>query len=80
MKELLGRQFSVADAIYSVVDVRNVDGEMFVYAEIDTQQTASLPSAESHMGRVGKGPGRASFRYVDIEQQLDDNRNLCCQA
>ncbi|MEM9620382.1 MAG: hypothetical protein AAF993_01950 [Pseudomonadota bacterium] len=61
MKELLGRQFAVADTVYRVVDVRNVDGEAFVYAEVD---------AEHKPQQHSKGPGRAAFRYGDIEAQL----------
>ena len=65
MKELLGRRFLVADATYAVVDVRNVDGETFVYAEISVDDDTAGTVEDT-----AKGPGRAAFRYADIEQQL----------
>ena len=56
MDKLLGKRFSLEDAHYTIVDVRNIDGETMVY--VDTEDS--------------KGPARAAFRYVDIEPKLDD--------
>ncbi len=72
VKELLGKQFSLADATYSVTDVRNVDGETFVYAEIAADQSTVLDSG-------AKGPGRAAFRFVDIEQQFNEPQSSSTQ-
>lgn len=55
MESLLGRRFSLQDVEYAIVDVRNMQGETMVYAE---------PASASH------GPGRAAFRYADVEPQL----------
>ena len=55
MKELLGKTFSLDDDSYTIVDVRKIDGEMMVYAE--PPETA-------------RGPGRAAFRYADIESKV----------
>ena len=57
MEELVGKKFAIDDASYAVVDVRDVDGVVMVYAE---------PVEGS------KGPGRAAFRFTDIQNQLDD--------
>lgn len=56
MKELLGRRFNVKESDYTIVDVRNIDGEVMVYAE---------------RPKPSKGPGRAAFRYTDIEIHLE---------
>ncbi len=72
VKELLGKQFFVADATYSVVDVRNVDGETFVYAEISAGEAGEAPLTVAVGSVSGKGPGRAAFRYADIEHQLNN--------
>ncbi len=37
-KGLLGRQFSLGKRQYSVVDVRNINGEMMVYASPENGQ------------------------------------------
>ncbi len=57
MDQLLGKQFSLDDAHYTVVDVRNIDGETMVYVDMTD----------------AKGPARAAFRYVDIEGRLADD-------
>ena len=57
MNELLGKTFSVEQDNYTIVDVRKIDGEMMVYAE--------LPGS-------AKGPGRAAFRFVDIEGKISE--------
>ena len=57
MQELLGRTFHVEEDDYTIVDVRKIDGEMMIYAEL-------LEKA--------KGPGRAAFRYQDIEGKISD--------
>lgn len=56
LDQLLGKRFNLDDAKYTIVDVRNIDGETMVYVDMDDS----------------KGPARAAFRYVDIEARLDD--------
>lgn len=60
MQEILGRTFSVGDGEYRVVDVRQLSGEVMVYAE----QTAGQEVA-------GAKPHRAAFHYGDIAGRLD---------
>lgn len=60
MQDILGRTFSVGDGEYRVVDVRQLSGEVMVYAE----QTADEEVAE-------KKPRRAAFHYGDIAGRLD---------
>ena len=60
MDNLVGRRFSLDDTDYAIVDVRNIQGDTLVYAE---------PTKDG--AKTGKGPGRAAFRYADIESQLD---------
>ena len=56
MQNLVGRQFTINECDYAVVDVRNIRGDAMVYAEpLNTKA----------------GPGRAAFRYVDIEPTLN---------
>ncbi len=55
MNELVGKRFNLEPSDYTIVDVRNLDGEMMVYAEPP---------------EPAKGPGRAAFRYSDIEAHL----------
>lgn len=55
MDNLVGRHFIIDDTDYAIVDVRNIKGDTLIYAE---------PAAQS------AGPGRAAFRYVDIESHL----------
>ena len=57
VNELLGRTFSLEEENYTIVDVRKIDGEMMVYAE--------QPGA-------AKGPGRAAFRFADIEGKISE--------
>ena len=64
MQELLGRTFSVGDGAYRVVDVRNLSGELMVYAE----EAESRDSAESAASRK---PRRAAFHYGDIAGRFD---------
>jgi hypothetical protein len=52
---LVGRHFRIDETDYAIVDVRNIKGDTLIYAE---------PAAQS------AGPGRAAFRYVDIEPHL----------
>lgn len=56
MENLVGRRFSLDETDYAIVDVRNIRGDTMVYAEPTKQ---------------AQGPGRAAFRYADIESQLD---------
>ena len=57
VENLIGRSFTIDESQYQVVDVRNIDGEVMVYAE--------PPHA--------KGPRRAAFRLNDIALRLDDS-------
>ena len=54
-QNLVGRHFNIDEADYAIVDVRNINGEVMVYAE---------PASGA------RGPGRAAFRYTDIETRL----------
>ena len=56
MQNLVGKQFTINECDYAVVDVRNIRGDAMVYAEPLNAQA---------------GPGRAAFRYVDIETTLN---------
>ena len=55
VNELVGKLFYIEGSGYTIVDVRNVDGETMIYAEPPEPV---------------KGPGRAAFRYADLEHQL----------
>lgn len=55
MNELLGRTFNLEENCYTIVDIRNIDGEMMIYAE---------------QPEGARGPGRAAFRFSDIESQI----------
>ena len=56
MRELLGHGFSVAEEQFLIVDVKNVAGEVMVYAEAQAKLL---------------GPRRASFRYEDIAALIE---------
>ena len=58
MQDLLGRTFSVGKGEYRVVDVRQLSGEMMVYAE---------PLGEQAEARK---PRRAAFHYNDIARRF----------
>ncbi|XOV81935.1 MAG: hypothetical protein ACFHXK_13820 [bacterium] len=60
MQNLVGKQFRINECDYAVVDVRNIRGDAMVYAEPMNPQA---------------GPGRAAFRYVDIETTLNSQNN-----
>ncbi len=64
MRELLGRTFSVAESEYRVVDVRQLSGEVMVYAE---------PTSEE--GNTDRRPRRAAFHYGDIASRLEASSN-----
>jgi len=55
MEILVGRRFNIEDTAYDIVDVRNIRGDTLIYAEPATGAA---------------GPGRAAFRYADIEPYL----------
>jgi hypothetical protein len=59
VEDLVGKKFAIDDADYAIVDVRDVDGVVMVYAE---------PVSGA------RGPGRAAFRYTDIQSQLDPSQ------
>ena len=62
MQELVGMTFTVGDGQYRVVDVRQLSGEIMVYAEeLDTN-----PNEQ-------RRPRRAAFHYGDIAGYLDKN-------
>ena len=65
MRELLGRTFSVAEGEYRVVDVRQLSGEVMVYAE---------STAKVHP--TGRRPRRAAFHYGDIASRLEAGDRL----
>ena len=65
MRELLGRTFSVAEGEYRVVDVRQLSGEVMVYAESTSENRNS-----------GRRPRRAAFHYGDIAGRLQDGDRL----
>jgi len=56
MDQLVGQRFHLENTDYTIVDVRNIQGDTLVYAE---------PVSKA------QGPGRAAFRYVDIEAHLN---------
>lgn len=58
VENLVGKQFSIDQTEYAIVDVRNIQGDTMIYAEPVT---------------AAAGPGRAAFRYVDIEVNLVQN-------
>lgn len=60
MQDILGQTFSVGDGKYRVVDVRQLAGELMVYAE----PTAGKASEE-------RTPRRAAFHYGDIATRLE---------
>ena len=62
MQEILGRTFSVGDGEYRVVDVRQLSGEVMVYAE----QTAAEVTED-------RRPRRAAFHYGDIAARLESS-------
>ncbi len=58
MEDIVGRRFLLENEEFTVVDTRQIGGEMMVYADpIDGP----------------KGPGRAAFRLADIESKLDEH-------
>ena len=58
MEHLVGKKFIIDDADYVIVDVRDVDGEVMAYAEpVDGN----------------RGPGRAAFRYADIQPNVESS-------
>ncbi|MEM7002926.1 MAG: hypothetical protein AAF529_19220 [Pseudomonadota bacterium] len=58
MHDLLGKEFTVEDADYRVVDIRNIDGVTMIYAE----QPGS------------RRPLRAAFRLADLATQLEKSQ------
>jgi hypothetical protein len=63
MQDILGRTFSVGDGEYRVVDVRQLSGEVMVYAEETAEQAAEQV-------REARRPRRAAFHYGDIAARL----------
>lgn len=65
MQDILGRTFSVGDGKYRVVDVRQLSGEVMVYAEQTVEEVAA----------DGK-PLRAAFHYGDIAARLETGNRI----
>ena len=61
MQDLVGQSFQLDDRHYQIVAVRNLAGDILVYAESDQAQPASN----------APGPRRAAFHFADIEPLLD---------
>lgn len=60
MQELLGRTFSLGEGEYRVVDVRQLSGDVMVYAEALAAETSP-----------DRKPKRAAFHYGDIAARLE---------
>ena len=60
MHDLIGRNFSLNDCLYAIVDVRNIGAETMVYAEPSPSAPESLTSS-----------ARAAFHFTDIEALLE---------
>ena len=61
MQELVGQSFHLDDGDYQIVAVRNLKGEIMVYAEPERSRNTEL----------ARGPRRAAFHYADIAPLLD---------
>ena len=61
MQDLLGRRFSVGEGEYRVVDVRQLSGELMVYAEATGEEPAA---------GAPRKPRKAAFHYGDIAGRL----------
>ena len=61
MQDILGRTFSIGSGRYRVVDVRQLSGQVMVYAE---------PTVKS--APVDGRPQRAAFHYGDIANRLEN--------
>ena len=64
MQDLVGKTFTVGDGEYRVVDVRQLSGEVMVYAE---------ELAQNGQDAEARKPRRAAFHYGDIAGHLDKN-------
>lgn len=60
MHDLVGRRFRFDNGDYQIVAVRNLEGEIMVYAE----------SEQVHEANHAPGPRRAAFHYADIAPLL----------
>ena len=67
-QKLVGRTFVVGDGEYRVVDVRQLSGELMVYAE-ELDQTLDQDKVVSQERK----PRRAAFHYGDIASYIDNN-------
>ena len=66
MQELVGKIFSVGEGEYRVVDVRQLTGELMVYAEeMDSNAPAQTPT------QAQRKPRRAAFHYGDIATRFE---------
>ncbi len=77
MKKLVGTCFSVADGRYRIVDVRQMGGDVMVYAEPVPSETAAASDALDGGARPPgpAAPNRAAFHYADIASILDVPRS-----
>ncbi len=64
VQDLVGQSFHLDDRHYQIVAVRNLAGDVLVYAESDQAEAASN----------APGPRRAAFHYADIKPLLDRSR------
>ena len=67
MQDLVGKVFAVGDSEYRVVDVRNLNGESMVYAEVVEKAVA----ADGPRRR----PQRMAFHFSDIAELIDASGN-----
>ncbi len=72
MKDLVGTCFSVADGRYRIVDVRQMGGDVMVYAEpVPAESTAARDAQDEGARPPGPAaPNRAAFHYADIASIL----------
>ncbi len=64
MQELVGKTFSVGEGEYRVVDVRQLSGELMVYAE---EMDSNAPA----QSQAQRKPRRAAFHYGDIATRFE---------
>ena len=62
MQELIGKQFSLEQDSFQIVDVRNFTGNYMIYA--------SVVGRDHEQARDGKDAVRRAFRFEDIAHLL----------
>ncbi len=68
MLELVGKTFSVGEGEYRVVDVRQLSGELMVYAE---EMDSNAPAQSQSQVQAQRKPRRAAFHYGDIATRFE---------